>query len=947
MNTEKKLTSLVNWFTFRPKTSGYLIFILLSSLIILISLQRFHIVKEDRKREMSVILNDIHENIDQSLKICEVSIVSLAFTISDDGVPQNFDKVAKQIIGSNQIIDIVQLAPDGIIKQIYPMKGNEAALNLNILNTPHLQQLANKSVKTKAIYFDGPIKLKQGGIGIVCRLPVYKKNKFWGFSAAVIKLENLLKIPESNLIDKAKYDFQFSNINPLTHKEEFYLPSKINSNTNNYVSQKLPNSNWQIYLIEKKPSDLYFIIIFRGILGILIAGSFGLFTSKLLKTPEKLRTLLQQQKTKLLKNEMKFKTIFEQATIGFAIIDAQSNEFIEANSKYCDMLGYTFDKIKERGIMNITHPDDVESSIQNLSDLKEGKTKEYSSEKRYLTKSGDIIWVNLTVSPLWETNEKPTKFIAFIKEITEKKQANFVIEQSEKRFKSIFDNSPLPLWEEDFSAVKNRLVELDLMNENPENVLSYFNEHPEEVINCVSLIKIIDVNNECLKLYQAKDKNSLLENLDRLIDIESLDALKNQLVAISQNKQNFSIDSRIKDMEGQYHDIHLKWSIKAGYEDSYGMVILSTQDITDRKATEIAIFNSHQRTESIINAIDGIVWEYNLETMSSSFISKKVEKILGYTVEDYMSSPTFWEDHIYPEDREVALGLSTIVNKKYLNHDYEYRMVTEKGKIIWIRDIVNFVIENEKPVIARGIMIDITIMKEAEKNLNDSFHLVSEQNKRLLNFSYIVSHNLRSHTSNIESILSLIESAESEDERNEMIKLLKSVSSSLDETMSHLNEVVNINTNVDLVIKPLNLSKYIIKAKEILSEQILLSNSSFVIDVNDDAIINYNPAYLESILYNLISNAIRYSHPQRKLIVTIKLYKKRDKDVIEISDNGIGIDLAKNGDKIFGMYKTFSNNSDARGIGLFITKNQIDASGGTITVNSELNVGTTFKIYIK
>jgi signal transduction histidine kinase len=244
-------------------------------------------------------------------------------------------------------------------------------------------------------------------------------------------------------------------------------------------------------------------------------------------------------------------------------------------------------------------------------------------------------------------------------------------------------------------------------------------------------------------------------------------------------------------------------------------------------------------------------------------------------------------------------------------------------------------------------MIDITVMKEAEKDLNNSFHLVSEQNKRLLNFSYIVSHNLRSHTSNIESILSLIESAESEEERNEMMRLLKSVSNSLDETMSHLNEVVNINTNMNLVIKPLNLSKYVIKAKDILSEQIILSKASFVIDINEHATINYNPAYLESILYNLISNAIRYSHPQRKLIVTIKLYKKRDKDVIEISDNGIGIDLVRNGDKIFGMYKTFSNNSDARGIGLFITKNQIDAMGGTITVDSEPNVGTTFKIYIK
>ncbi|HSN47308.1 MAG TPA: HAMP domain-containing sensor histidine kinase, partial [Flavobacterium sp.] len=187
---------------------------------------------------------------------------------------------------------------------------------------------------------------------------------------------------------------------------------------------------------------------------------------------------------------------------------------------------------------------------------------------------------------------------------------------------------------------------------------------------------------------------------------------------------------------------------------------------------------------------------------------------------------------------------------------------------------------------------------------------------------------------------------DSEDERNEMMHLLKSVSISLDETMKHLNEVVNINTNINLVKKPLILCQYVNKVKDILSEQILSNDVTFITNIPDNAVINYNSAYLESIIYNLISNAIRYKHPQRKLIVTIKLYKENDKDVFEISDNGMGIDLAKYGDKIFGMYKTFSNNPDARGIGLFITKNQIDAMGGSITVDSEPDEGSTFKIYI-
>ena len=105
-------------------------------------------------------------------------------------------------------------------------------------------------------------------------------------------------------------------------------------------------------------------------------------------------------------------------------------------------------------------------------------------------------------------------------------------------------------------------------------------------------------------------------------------------------------------------------------------------------------------------------------------------------------------------------------------------------------------------------------------------------------------------------------------------------------------------------------------------------------------------SYYIGIFLNLISNAIRYCHPDRKPEITIDFYTEKDKKVLQISDNGIGIDLNKNGDKIFGMYKTFSTNSDSKGIGLFITKNQIDAMGGSIYVESEPNIGTTFKIYI-
>ena len=946
MSTESKWSNFVDWFVIRPKTSGFLIFLVFSIGVVFLNTLRYQILKDSEQNEMNIILKNIHQNIEESLRTSYGTTVSLALCIDDNGIPQNFEEISRKLLESNPVVSAVELVPNGAIKYIYPLKGNEAALNLNILDSSTLQQEARKSIKTQQIYFAGPLKLKQGGMGIVGRIPVYNQNKFWGFTAVVIKFETLLNAAGINSLDQTKYYFQFSKVSPITNKEEFFLPIQGDFSKNQYVSYVMPQSDWKLYLIKKEKNGFLHIFILPLLFGIFIAAFLGVLTTKLLNKPKKLQLLVDAQVNELQKNEMKFKSIFDQATVGFAIVDANSGDLLQVNEKYCSMLGYSEEEINKKNFSLFTHPDDVPASLINLKNLRKGVVREYSSEKRYLTKTGEIIWVSLTVSPLWKVNEKPTVNIAFIKDITITKQAQELIEKSETRFRSLFDNSLMPLWEEDFSGVKKYLIELDLMNKSPEYVYSFFNENPDEFYKCISLVKIIDVNYECLKLHKVKDKVTLMENLTQLIDFGSFDEVKKQLVAISQNAKQFSIDSRIKNMLGEYRDINLRWSVIQGYEESYERVILSTEDITERKASEKIIINSQKNIKSLIDTIDGIVWEFDIATATLTFISKKVEKILGYSVSEYLSCPTFWEDHIYSEDKKWVLEYSASLNEKGINHDYEYRMLNKKGEIVWIRDIINFVFENDVPVSSRGIMIDITKTKQAENDLSSSLDLVTEQNKRLLNFSYIVSHNLRSHSSNIESITSLIEFSESEEETLEMVQLLKKVTQSLNDTMHNLNEVVNIKANINIVSEPLNLRQYSEEAIAILTEQIAIKDVQIINNIASDVVVVYNPAYMQSIFLNLISNAIRYSHSDRKPEITIDFYTEKDKKVLQISDNGIGIDLNKNGDKIFGMYKTFSTNSDSKGIGLFITKNQIDAMGGSIYVESEPNIGTTFKIYI-
>ena len=107
------------------------------------------------------------------------------------------------------------------------------------------------------------------------------------------------------------------------------------------------------------------------------------------------------------------------------------------------------------------------------------------------------------------------------------------------------------------------------------------------------------------------------------------------------------------------------------------------------------------------------------------------------------------------------------------------------------------------------------------------------------------------------------------------------------------------------------------------------------------------PAYLDSILFNLISNSIKYKRPDAAPIINISAQQTTDFVKITVSDNGLGIDLNLHKKKIFGLYKTFHKHQEARGLGLYITKNQVEAMNGKINVSSKINGGTTFTIHLK
>lgn len=236
---------------------------------------------------------------------------------------------------------------------------------------------------------------------------------------------------------------------------------------------------------------------------------------------------------------------------------------------------------------------------------------------------------------------------------------------------------------------------------------------------------------------------------------------------------------------------------------------------------------------------------------------------------------------------------------------------------------------------------------EAELELTNMLDISRNQNERLKSFAHIVSHNLRSHARNISSLLEYLKEESQALEESEIYRLLKNASSNLLDTITNLSEVAILAAGDKKDFKVVNLGTVIEKALENVSA---LAKSQGVILINqvpENIQVLGIPAYTDSIILNLLTNAIKYSDPAKESFVRLSYTNESGLICIHVEDNGLGIDLVKFGKQLFGMYKTFHDHHDSKGFGLFITKNQIEAIGGKIEVESSPGIGTRFKVYFQ
>jgi len=247
-----------------------------------------------------------------------------------------------------------------------------------------------------------------------------------------------------------------------------------------------------------------------------------------------------------------------------------------------------------------------------------------------------------------------------------------------------------------------------------------------------------------------------------------------------------------------------------------------------------------------------------------------------------------------------------------------------------------------------SIQRDVTEEKIKEKEREQLIRELTQNNKDLKQFSYITSHNLRAPLSNLTGLLNLVDDMPIEDpELKEIIAGFSKSTHLLNETINDLVKVVIIKDNPSIQKEKVLIKEIFENVFDQLSFLISANKPILKIDLEEVTILNINKSYLESIFLNLLTNSIKYKNQDKQLRITI-LSKVVDENLIlTFKDNGIGIDLDRNKDKIFGLYQRFHNHPDSKGLGLYLVKSQVEAMGGTINVNSEVGKGTTFTIIFK
>ena len=386
------------------------------------------------------------------------------------------------------------------------------------------------------------------------------------------------------------------------------------------------------------------------------------------------------------------------------------------------------------------------------------------------------------------------------------------------------------------------------------------------------------------------------------------------------------------------------------------------QDINDYKLTEqalkVAVEVEEELNEELHAQIERVIeQDHTIESIKEfKFLGDSIPEII-YTAEADGSITYYnqywydftglsledtegwkWESIMHPDDLEYC-NLKWRESLKSGNlHEVEYRLkrASDHAYIWYLGRAMPMRDEDGRIIKWFGFCTNIDVYKKA-LNLESKISQYED-------FNRIVAHNLRGPAGSIQMMLDMVTDQDAqEEEKDELLVMLKKSSNSLNETLDELMKVLEVRNNIDLAFDECVLNDLMTAIEGMLRGQILLKRAEISTDFAQP-IVRYPKIYLESIFYNLISNSLKYSKDDCAPEINISSRVVNDRTILIFKDNGLGIDLKRNGVNMFKLNKVFHRGYDSKGVGLFMTKIQIETFGGSIAVESEPNIGTTFTI---